>query len=71
MMVTVPGKVFYSFYTNLISLTSLWLGGIVLQVGKDLYFKVLVQAIKYKISYKDILYNMEYSQHFIITVNGV
>ena len=40
-------------------------------MGKDLYFKVLVQAIKYKISYKDILYNMEYSQHFIITVNGV
>ena len=30
-----------------------------------------VQTIMNKINYKDTLYNMGYSQYFIITINGV
>ena len=30
-----------------------------------------VQTVLYKISYKDMLQNMEYTQYFIITINGV
>ena len=30
-----------------------------------------VRSIMYFKSYKDILYNMEYSQYFIVTINGV
>ena len=30
-----------------------------------------VQIIRYKISYKDILYNRECRQYFIIAINGV
>ena len=30
-----------------------------------------VQTVTYKISYKDMLCNTEYSQYFIIAINGV
>ena len=30
-----------------------------------------VQVIQCKTVYKDILYNMEYSQYFVIIINGV
>ena len=41
------------------------------EVGNNDIRNQEIQTTMYKISYMDVLYNIEYSQYFIITINGV